>query len=107
MGEELQGGDFAGAGQAQHHIEEPQRQRDQRHRGDALVPEMAGAGMARSHALDLVQRGLRRTHLRYPPCPVHAMAKIAAAPSSDRTRMITLLRSDTSLGKPYPRSQAR
>ena len=94
MGQKLQRGDFAGAGQAQHGIEEPQRQRDQRHRGDALAPEMAGAGMGRAHALNLVQRGLRGVHCRYPAWPVQPSAKIANAPIRTKApRSITLLRS--------------
>src|SRR3954469_20890621 len=100
MSQELQGRDFAGAGQAEHDVTEPQRQRDQRHRGDALMPEMTGAGMGGAHAPDLVQGCLSGVHRRYPPWPVQPRAKMATAITIDPTRIIMLLRSARFFSKP-------
>ena len=86
--------------QAQHHIQEPQRQRDQRQRGDALAPEMAGAGMAGAHALHLVQRCLRRFSLQIPRMAGPDQGEDADAPTrKDSAKTITLLRSATFLSK--------
>src|SRR5438105_5002391 len=91
------------ADQSERRVKKPDRQRDERHGADALPPEMAGAGMRGTQALNARKRRLGSHHRN----PRRDRKNRASVATSERRTTATPLRLAVETSKPTPISQAR